>query len=355
MYIVIAILAFGILIMVHELGHFSVSRWMNVKVNEFSIGMGPAIYKKQRGETVFALRALPLGGACVIEGEDGDSEDSRSFINKKLWQRLLILVAGSSMNFIIGFIIVAVIYIVYSFGGHYVSTTTLSHFMDGFPLEGQNGLMVGDKIISVDGHRTNTTTEFSLFMNLSNGETVDLVIKRDGKKIVLDDFPLTLREYIDEYGQKVNKYGLYFQTEQLNFFTALEQAWYRCSYYVRSVWISLGFLFSGQAGLQDVSGPVGVVSLMNEVGKQSAGFGEGLLNILFLVSFISINLGVMNLLPIPALDGGRIFFMYVFALIEKISRRKPNPKIEGYIHAAGFILLLGLMVVTLYNDIARLI
>jgi regulator of sigma E protease len=123
MYIVIAILAFGILIMVHELGHFSVSRWMNVKVNEFSIGMGPAIYKKQRGETDFALRALPLGGACVIQGEDGDSEDSRSFINKKLWQRLLILVAGSSMNFIIGFIIVAVIYIVYSFGGHYVSTT----------------------------------------------------------------------------------------------------------------------------------------------------------------------------------------------------------------------------------------
>ena len=138
MYIVIAILAFGILIMVHELGHFSVSRWMNVKVNEFSIGMGPAIYKKQRGETVFALRALPLGGACVIEGEDGDSEDSRSFINKKLWQRLLILVAGSSMNFIIGFIIVAVIYIVYSFEELYVSTTTLSHFMDGF-LEGKTG------------------------------------------------------------------------------------------------------------------------------------------------------------------------------------------------------------------------
>jgi regulator of sigma E protease len=139
MYIVIAILAFGILIMVHELGIFRFPGWMNVKVNEFSIGMGPAIYKKQRGETVFALRALPLGGACVIEGEDGDSEDSRSFINKKLWQRLLILVAGSSMNFIIGFIIVAVIYIVYSFGGHYVSTTTLSHFMDASLWRGKTG------------------------------------------------------------------------------------------------------------------------------------------------------------------------------------------------------------------------
>jgi regulator of sigma E protease len=355
MYIVIAILAFGILITVHELGHFSVSKWMKVKINEFSIGMGPAIFKKQRGETLFALRALPLGGACVIEGEDGDSGDSRSFTSKKLWQRLLILVAGSAMNFLIGLFIVTVIYLILTLNGNYVSTNTLSGFMEGFPLEGENGLMAGDQLISIDGHRTNTTSDFLLFMYLSNDKDVDLVIKRDGEKITLEDFPLVLREYTDDSGQKVSKYGLYFKSEQLNIITAFQQSWYRCSYYVRSVWVSLGALFSGQAGIKDMSGPVGVVNMMNEVGKQASGFGEGLLNVLFLVSFISINLAVMNLLPIPALDGGRIFFMYVFALIEKITKRKPNPKVEGYIHAAGFILLLGLMAYVMFNDIVKLI
>ncbi len=355
MYIAIAILAFGLLIAVHELGHFAVSKLMNVKVNEFSIGMGPALIKRQKGETLYALRALPIGGACVIEGEDGDSGEERSFTRKKLWQRLLILAAGSFMNLLTGFVIVAVIYFFYSFGGYSASTTTLSGFMDGFPLEGAGGLMAGDRIVSVDGHKTNTTTEFALFMSLGDGKSVDLVVERDGKLVRLEDFPLALREYTDENGEKTVKYGLYFETVPFTPLIALQQAWYRCSFSARVVWISLGSLFSGKAGISDLSGPVGVVSMMNQAGRQSASAAEGIINVLFFVSFISVNLAVMNMLPIPALDGGRIFFMYVFAAIERLSRRKPNPKVEGYIHAAGFILLLGLMAYVMLNDIVKLI
>jgi regulator of sigma E protease len=354
MYIVIAIVAFGILIIVHELGHFAASKRMNVRVNEFSVGMGPALLKKRRGETLYALRALPIGGACVIEGEDGDGGE-RSLCSKRLWQRLVILLAGSFMNFFIGFIIVLAINLIYSFGGSSAATTTLAGFMDGFPLEGESGLMAGDRLVSVDGRKVNTVTEFALFMSLGNGETVDLAIERDGRLIRLDDFPLKLRDYTDETGAAVQKYGLYFETEKFTPLVALRQSWYRCLNYVRIVWISLESLLAGKAGVGDLSGPVGVVSMMNQAGKQSASVGEGLINVLFFVSFISVNLSVMNLLPLPALDGGRIFFMYVFFIIEKLTRRKPNPKVEAYIHAAGLILLLGLMAYVMFNDIVKLI
>jgi regulator of sigma E protease len=354
-YIVIAILAFGILIAVHELGHFTASKWMNVRVNEFSIGMGPILLKKQRGETLYTLRALPIGGACVIDGEDGDMGDERSLLAKKLWQRLIILVAGSFMNFVAGFLILLILFSTYCFGNNSTSTTTLSGFMDGFPLAGEQGLMAGDRLVSVDGHKANTVGEFATYMALGNGETVDLVIKRNGELIKLDNFPLKLREYTDETGAKVTKYGLYFETVKFTPLVALQQSWYRTSYSVRIVWISLGSLFNGKAGIGDLSGPVGVVSMMNQAGKQSANVGEGIINVLFMVSFIAINLAVMNLLPLPALDGGRIFFMYIFFVIEKLFRRKPSPKIEGYIHAAGFILLLGLMAYVMFNDIVKLI
>ena len=206
MYIIIAILIFGILIAVHELGHFLAAKSVGVKVNEFSIGMGPGIFKKQGKETLYSLRLLPIGGYCAIEGENDDSDDERSMGNKPLLARLFILFSGSFMNFLAGFLIVLIIV---SFSPYY-STTRLVGFMDGFPLQGETGLMEGDRIVSIDGHSVNLLGEFSLYMDRrSNSETVDMVVIRDGKRVKLDDFPLVLREY-EENGAKTIKYGILF-------------------------------------------------------------------------------------------------------------------------------------------------
>ncbi len=355
LYILIGILMFGVLIAAHEAGHFSVSKLFHIKVNEFSIGMGPAIWHKDKGETQYSLRLLPFGGFCAIEGEDGESDDPRAFPRKPLWQRLCVLAAGSAANLVIGFLISLIIYLSFAFAGDYlVPTARLTGFMDGFPLEGSEGLQAGDQIVSVNGWRVNSTRDFTLFMSVSDGVTVDLVVKRDGQRMKLEDFPLTLREYTDEAGNTVYKYGLYFDQKPLTVFTALREACNDCSYYARVVWVSLKYLVSGKAGVNDLSGPVGMVKAIGDAGAEAATVGEGLGNVFSLIAFIAVNLAVMNMLPIPALDGGHIFSMLVFWCIEKAIGRKPNPKIETYIHAAGLILLLALMAFVMFNDVRKL-
>ncbi len=354
-YILIGILMFGVLIAVHEAGHFSVSKLFHIKVNEFSIGMGPAIWQKQKGETAYSLRAFPVGGFCAIEGEDGSSDDPRAFTKKPIWQRVCVLLAGSGANLLTGFIIALCLYLGYCAAGDYmVPTARLAGFMEGCPYEGSGGLMTGDRIVSVNGWRVNSTRDFSLFMTLDGGKTVDLVLRRDGKRIKLEDYPLQLREYTDEAGNTVLKYGLIFSQDRLTLGIALREAWYDCAYYARVVWVSLKYLVSGRAGINDLSGPVGIVKTIGDVGTQSATVGEGLANVFGLIAFIAVNLAVMNLLPIPALDGGHIFSMIVFWLIGKIIRKQPSPKIESYIHTAGLVLLLGLMAFVMFNDIRKL-
>lgn len=356
LYILIGILMFGVLIAVHEAGHFGVSKLFHIKVNEFSIGMGPALWHKDRGETQYSLRLLPIGGFCAIEGEDGESDDPRAFTKKPIWQRICVLAAGSATNLLTGFLIALIIYMGYAFSGDYVlPNARLTGFMDGFPLEGAEGLQVGDRIVSVDGWKVNTTRDFSLFMSVSDGNSVDLVVKRDGKKVHLDDFPLTLREYTDEVGNTVLKYGLYFDQSPLTVGAAVREACYDVAYYARVVWVSLKFLFSGKAGVNDLSGPVGMVKAISDVGTEAASVKEGLSNVFTLIAFLAVNLAVMNMLPIPALDGGHIFSMLIFWCIEKLSGKKPSPKIETYIHAAGLILLLMLMAFVMFNDVRKLI
>jgi len=347
---------FGILIAVHETGHFSVSKLFNIKVNEFSIGMGPTILHREKGETTYSIRALPIGGFCAIEGEDGSSEDPRAFTKKPMWQRICVLLAGSAANFLTGFLIALCLYLGYCASGDYmVPTARLSGFMEGCPYESSEGLQTGDRILSVDGWRVNSTRDFSLFMSLSNGETVDLVLKREGQRIRLEDYPLQLRDYTDDAGNVTRKYGLIFEQERLTLPIALREACYDCGYYARVVWASLKALIGGRAGVNDLSGPVGIVKTIGDVGAQSASVGEGLANVFGLIAFIAVNLAVMNLLPIPALDGGHIFSMIVFWCIGKIIRRKPSPKIEAYIHTAGLVLLLGLMAFVMFNDIRKLL
>jgi regulator of sigma E protease len=348
MYIILAILAFGILIASHEFGHFIAAKACGVKVNEFAIGMGPTLLKKQGKETKYSLRLLPIGGFCAMEGEDEESEDPRAFSSQKPWKRIIILIAGAAVNFLVGFIIVALIFTQYNaFAGN-----TIDKLADGFPLEDR--LQVGDRIYRIDGERIYYAEDFSTFMARSNGETVDMVIVRDGQKLKLDDLPLKLTEY-DVDGQTVLKYGITFNVIQANFWDKIEYSWYTATNFVRLVRISLTDLFRGNVGVKDLSGVVGIVDTINEVGETSATTSDALLNIAYLCAFIAVNLAVMNMLPIPALDGGRVFLLIVTVIIERITHKKIDPKYEGYIHAIGMLLLLALMAYVMFNDIVRII
>lgn len=350
MYIVIAIIAFGILISVHELGHFAAAKAFGVKVNEFAIGMGPVILKKQGKETLYSLRALPIGGFCAMEGEDEDSEDPRSFTNQVRWKRTVILIAGAFMNFLTGFIIVIFIFLSYeSFAG-----TTISDLYDGFPNEGTDGLMVGDTILSIDGESTYYSSDFATFMMRSQDGTVDISILRNGDEMMLNDYPLTPREYIVN-GETVTRYGIVFNKIEATLLAKLKYATYTTFNFVRLIWISLSDLISGVVGIKDLSGLVGVVSAINQIGESSTTVSDAISSIAFLCAFIAVNLAVMNLLPIPALDGGRIFFLVITMIVEKISRRRINPKYEGYIHMAGFMMLLGLMAFVMVNDVVKIV
>ena len=351
MYIIIAILAFGILIAVHEFGHFITAKLCGVKVNEFAIGMGPAILKKQRGETLYALRILPLGGYCAMEGEDTESDDPRSFTSQTLPKKLLILFAGAFMNFVLGLIIVLIIFS----GLKSVAGNTIHSFAEGFPLEGESGLMAGDEIIKIDGHRIFYIDDFRTYMSRSNGKTVDMVIVRDGEKIKLNDFPLTLREYADNEGKTSLRYGISFGYEQTSFFDNIRYGFYEAYNFVRTVWLGLSDLVTGAVGVKDMSGVVGIVDIISETGENSPTKTAAAINISYLCAFIAVNLAVMNLLPIPALDGGRIFLLIVTWVIEKIIRRRIDPKYEGYIHTAGMSLLLALMLFLIVNDVLRIV
>lgn len=353
LYIIIAILIFGFLIAIHEFGHFTAAKLLGVKVNEFAIGMGPKLFSRQKGETLFSVRAFPFGGFCAMEGEDEETYDPRAFTSVSRWRRLIILAAGSFMNLLFGFIV----FLVLAATATGFGSSTIDHFAPGFPNEGVDGLMAGDAIVSVNGERVYYSDDFSMFLSLNKGDTVDLVIRRDGEKIVLDDFPLVPRVYTED-GETRERYGLTFEVKEPTVGETLKYACYDVMNNVRLIRISLVMLFSGEASLRELTGPVGLVDMMATTSNTVAatyGFGQSMATIFSLGAFIAVNLAVMNMLPIPAVDGGRIFFMLVTALIEKISRKRVNPKYEGYIHSGTLMLLLALMAFVLINDVVKII
>ena len=349
LYIIIALLLFGFLIAIHEFGHFAAAKVLGVRVNEFAIGMGPAIFSRKRGETLYALRLFPVGGFCAMEGEDEDSDDPHAFGSQAAWKRFIILCAGAFMNFVAGLVLILLLF---SQKQDFV-TPVIAGFMDGFPLEGEHGLMAGDRIVKIDGERIYLYDDVIMFLSRGNGENFDLVIEREGQKIRLDDFPMTVREYTVE-GQKVMRYGLYFDSEKATTGAKLRNSWYNAIDFVRLVRISLTDLLTGNAGLNDLTGPIGIVDTIADVGSQSATVSIAIKNILYFGALIAVNLAVMNLLPLPALDGGRIFFLLLNELWMLIARRRIDPKYEGYVHLAGLVALLGLMVVVAFNDIVRI-
>lgn len=351
LYIIIGILLFGVLIAVHEWGHFITAKKLDVQVNEFSIGMGPAIFSRQKGETKYSLRVFPVGGYCAMEGEDGESDNPRAFSRKAPWRKLIILAAGAFMNFVAGFVLVAILFA--AVGGYAVPV--ISGFADGFPYAGEEGLMEGDRILSINGHRIGVYSDVSTQLNAAAGDgSMDLVIQRNGEKIVLEDFPLAPREYTED-GVTVTKYGLYFTMEEATFLGTLSQSWHTCGYFARAVWSSLGMLVSGQVGLGDMSGPVGIVSYLGEAGSQGGSIAAGLQNVVYIIALIAVNLAIMNLLPLPALDGGRILMLLVGEAWFFFCGKKLDAKYEAWIHAVGFFLLILLMVAVTFSDIWKLV
>ena len=339
-YILIAILIFGVLIAVHELGHFLAAKACGVRVNEFSIGMGPQLFHKTKGDTEYSLRLLPIGGYCAMEGEDEDSDDDRALGRQVWWKKFIIFVAGAFMNFLTGLIIVICLYA----GAQAFYTTEIVELNPDFPQQGEDGLMPGDTIYAINGERIYLKSDVSLIMGLGDTGTIDMTVLRDGKKL---DRTLTRQVYTDEN-------GIVEATPLLR----LQYSWYQTMDYVRIVRLSLQMLLSGAAGVNDLSGPVGIVSTITEVGKETeaeAGFGAALESILYFAAMFAVNLAVMNLLPLPALDGGHVLFLLVNGIAVALFKKEIPSKYLNVINGIGFALLMALMLFVTFHDIVKLL
>lgn len=353
MSVIFAILLFSVLIFVHELGHFTAAKLSGVQVNEFSMFMGPAIWKKQVGETLYAIRCIPIGGYCAMEGEDGGSDNPRSFDKAAWWKRLIILAAGAAMNFLIGVVLMVIVVLMVSvcLPGKQTAVPVIASFEDYATVNGENGLQAGDRIVEVDGEKLYSYSDFSKILSLNPGDVHDITVRRNGEKVVLKDFLLEKHEVTLENGSTGLRYGMNFTLSTPNFWEKLGMAWNQSLDTVRLVRLSLQMLLGGKVGIKDMSGPVGIVSEMSKVAAASDSKVTALLNMLYFGGFIAINLAVMNLLPIPALDGGRIVCLLITVVVEAITKKKINPKYEGYLHGAGMILLLALMAIIMFKDV----
>ncbi len=345
MSILFAILLFSFLIFIHELGHFVAAKLSGVQVNEFSLFMGPAIWKKQKGETLYALRCIPIGGYCAMEGEDGGSDNPRAFDKAAWWKRLIILVAGAAMNFVAG---LALLGICYAPAEAFV-TPVISIVEEGCSLAENGGIQVGDRLLELDGEKIYVSSDFETILTLNGGETHDLVVEREGQRVLLENVTMERREFADGI-----RFGFSFSVVEATFGEKVSYVWNTALDTVRLVRLSLQMLLNGKAALSDVSGPVGIVQMMSETAEASPTIVDALLNMTYFGGFIAINLAVMNLLPIPALDGGRVAGLLITTAVEAVTGKKIDPKYEGFLHGAGMLLLLALMALIMFKDIFAL-
>ena len=341
----LAVLLFSFLIFIHEFGHFIAAKLSGVQVNEFSIFMGPAIFKKQVGETLYALRLIPIGGYCAMEGEDGDSDNPRAFSAVAWWKRLIILVAGAAMNFLSGIVLLIIFFAPSEqFVVPVVSAVEPESCLQGY-------IQPGDQLYKLDGERIYDSGDFDLLLTLNPRDSHQLTVKRDGQKVTFQDLILEKREFTEKDGKKALRYGFNFSLEEATFTTVMQRVGASAANTVRMVRLSLRMLFTGRAGIKDLGGPVMIVDQMAQVAKASETTYLAAMRLVYFGAFIAINLAVMNLLPIPALDGGRAVCLLLTVLVEAVTRKKVNPKYEGYLHAGGMILLLGLMGFVMFKDI----
>ena len=359
MYILLAILLFGILIAAHEWGHFIAARLCGVTVHEFAIGMGPVIWKSKPKEadswdkwkqTQFSLRALPIGGFCSMEGEEEDSDDPHSLSRQGFWKKVLVFAAGAVMNLLVGMLIILIL----NFQAEAFAVPTVAGCAPEFEQVNGGALLEGDVFYAINGSRVYLPSDIDLLLMVANRGPIDLVVLRDGEKVSFTD--LKVGTFSDSEGGTYKGYGFYrtAKLKEATLGTRLQYTWYNTVDFVRTVWFSLQMLVNGSAGVSDLNGPVGIVSTINDVGNQSASIADALLNIVYFGAFISVNLAVMNLLPIPALDGGHILFLVVSTVSEKLFRKKIPMKYEAAINMVFLFLLMGLMLFVTFNDVMKL-
>lgn len=349
--LIVFILVFSVVVIAHELGHFLIAKLNGIRVLEFAIGMGPALVKFTKGETKYVLRLLPFGGACMFEGEDGiyssredgkeDKKTAGSFAEANVWARIATVFAGPFFNIILAFLLSL---IVVGFSGSV--KPTINSLMEGYPAE-EAGLEVGDVITKIDGERVHLQSEVTLISAMSRGNSMKIEFLRDGEKhetLLTPKFSeednryymgFTIGEYVECKGLKLIQYSAY-----------------EVRYWLNATVKSLLMLVQGQLSKDDLSGPVGIAVTIDETIEQTKPYGlpTTILTMINFAVLLSVNLGVMNLLPIPALDGGRLLFL----LIEVVRGKPIPPEKEGIVHFVGFVALMVLMVFVMYNDIARI-
>lgn len=336
--ILFAIVFFGVIIALHEFGHFITAKLFGIRVNEYSIGMGPALLKKKKGETQYSLRLLPIGGYVSLEGEDEVSEDPRAFGNQKAWKRFIVIAAGATLNVILGLLLICVM-----IG---MDGETPSNVVSGVSTHmaaAENGVREGDKILKINGTRVFSARDLYYDLYRDDDGVYDITLKRDGKRLELSGVEV-------EYDAEEGFCDFIVGAKPAKFLTVLPDAVTETVSMTKLVWLSLLDMLRGQYGLKDLSGPVGTINIVaqtaNDAVRQS-----NYSSIIFILAFITVNIGIVNLLPLPALDGGRLLFIFIEIVV-----RKPVPKkFEAVVHAAGLVLLLALMALITFSDIWKLI
>lgn len=353
--ILVALLVFGVLIFVHEFGHFIAAKQSGIKVNEFAMGMGPTILKRQKGETVYALRLFPIGGFCAMEGADEESEDARAFGRAPLLNRMIVILAGSAMNLLLGLIIFGIL----STWQPMLTTTVVDRFAKTAVTN--QWLQAGDKIRKINNHAVRSSHDVGYELMRDRDGVMDILVARptaDGKteNVLLRAVAFQMEDFGE--GVSMPKIDFAVKGVEPTFLGVVQNSIYWTGSTVKQVWGSLADLVTGRFGMSQLSGPVGITKVVGEAAKQaSEKTPEGAVNkaaieyLLNLIAFITVNLGVFNLLPLPALDGGR----FIFLAIEAVRRKPVDPRYEGYVHGVGFMLLIGLIIFATFNDIARII
>mgnify|MGYP005755151499 CR=1 FL=1 len=331
--ILLTLLIFAAIIIIHECGHFFAARLCGVRVNEFAIGMGPTLLRFGKKETRYSLRLFPIGGFVAMEGESDQSNDPRAFCNQAVWKRMIIVCAGAVMNLVLGFVIILALTI----PNKTLASTTIAEFSEGASTEA-SGLMVGDEITHINGRRMWVDSDIIYALSTDEDGVVDMTVRRDGEKVSLENVVFT-----KENGTLVIDFKVV--GKQRGLINTLGYSLGKTASIGRLIWISIGQLVTGQAAISDLSGPIGTAQAVGEATK------AGMSTVMNLFAFITVNVGIFNILPIPALDGGRL----VFLLFEAVTRRRIKPEYEAYVHFAGFVLVILLFVFVSYQDIVNLI
>ena len=341
--VIISLLVFGFLIFIHEFGHYITARIFGVAINEFSIGMGPKLFSRVSKKTGirYSLAMLPIGGFVAMEGEDGTSSNPHSFDKKPAWQRFIVTSAGAIVNIVFGFIAMIILTSIIKIGG-----TTIGQFVDteqsGYEVSTDAYFELGDTIVAVGNKRVKIYDELSYEVMRGGNKPVDVTVIRDGEEIVIKDvvFPT-----VSEQGQTFGMVDFKIYATEKTFGSVMTYSFRKAFLIVRMCWESIFDLISGRYSLAAVSGPVGISGAIGDAA--SAGFSS----LLYIITLISINLGVMNLLPIPALDGGRL----ICVTFELITRKRLPKKLEDTVNAVGLIILLALSVVIMIKDVFQLV